>query len=83
MTFAQILDLLAMVAALAAAWLWFRASGSRLRRVSRAETLDAADLNRIVVMLNRNQILNSRGALAAMVSALCAAARFALSAYGG
>ena len=34
------------------------------RRVSRFETLDAADLNRIMVMMNRNQILNSRGALA-------------------
>ena len=82
MTLAQILDVLAMIAALAAAWLWFRASGSRLRRVSRFESLDASDLNRVVVMLNRSQILNSRGALAAMVSALCAAARFAVSAFG-
>ncbi len=80
MTLTNALDLLAMASALAAAWLWFLASTTRLRRVSRFEELDAADLNRLVVALNRNQILNSRGALAATVAALCSAARFAADA---
>lgn len=41
-----------------------------LRRVSRREELDAADINRLVVVINRTQLLNRRAALAAMVSAL-------------
>jgi fumarate reductase subunit C len=72
------LDLVALVAALAAAWFWYLASGRRLRRISRDETLDAADINRIVIAINRNQILNSRAALAAAVAALLAAVRFGL-----
>lgn len=42
-----------MVAALAAAWLWYRASATKLRRVSRFEELNAADLNRLVVAMKR------------------------------
>lgn len=80
MTLTSALDLLAMSAALAAAWLWYRASATKLRRVSRFEELNAADLNRLVVAMNRNQIMNSRGALAAMVAALCSALRFAADA---
>jgi hypothetical protein len=74
------LDLSAMVAAFAASWLWFMSSRQRVRRISRTETLDAADLNRIIVAINRTQILNSQAAMAATVSALCAALRFGLDA---
>jgi hypothetical protein len=75
-----VLDLSAMVAAFAASWLWFMSSRQRVRRISRAETLDAADLNRIIVAINRTQILNSQAAMAATLSALFAALRFGLDA---
>jgi hypothetical protein len=75
-----VLDLSAMVAALAASGLWFMSSRQRVRRISRAETLDAADLNRIIVAINRSQILNSQAAMAATASALFAALRFGLDA---
>jgi hypothetical protein len=75
-----VLDLSAMVAALAASWHWFMSSRQRVRRISRAETLDAADLNRIIVAINRTQILNSQAAMAATLSALFAALRFGLDA---
>ncbi len=71
-------DLLAIVTALAAALLWFQASQRRLRRIARAERLDAADLNRIIVAINRAQILNGRAALATGLSASAVALRFAL-----
>ncbi len=77
MLLTRVLDVLGMLTAFAAAWFWLRASDSRLRRVSRFETLDAADLNRLVVIMNRNQILNTRGALAAAASALLVGARIA------
>jgi hypothetical protein len=80
-TLINLLDLLPMAAALAAAWLWFLASRTRLRRVSQFEELNAADLNRLVVTINRNQILNSRGALAATAAALCSALRLAADAF--
>lgn len=63
------LDLMILAGACASAWLWFRASRHRVRRISRREVLDAADINRIVVALNRTQILNAR---AAMTTALTA-----------
>lgn len=77
---AQLLDITAMVAALIASWLWFLSSRQRLRRISRLETLDAADLNRLIVAVNRTQILNSQAALATTLSALIAALRFGLDA---
>lgn len=52
-----------------AAWLWYIASRRRLRRISRFEALDSADLNRIVTTINRNSLLNSRAALATAISA--------------
>ncbi|MBV9078139.1 MAG: hypothetical protein JO048_11720 [Methylobacteriaceae bacterium] len=70
------LDLLTLVSAFAAAWLWFQASGRRIRRVSYHEEIDAADLNRMVVALNRTQILNERAALASGIAALFAALRW-------
>ena len=72
------LDLLAAGSAAFAAWFWYLASCRRIRRISRFEALDAADINRIVVNINRNQILNSRAALAAAVAALLTAIRFAV-----
>jgi len=78
MELVRVLDMLAMASAFLAAWLWYRASTTRLRRISRFEALDAADLNRIVIAVNRNQILNTRGALAAAVSALIAGLRIAV-----
>jgi hypothetical protein len=75
-----VLDLSAMVAAFAASWLWFMSSRQRVRRISRAEALDAADLNRVIVAINRTQILNSQAAMAATLSALFAALRFGLDA---
>jgi hypothetical protein len=75
---ALILDTLGIATALLAAWWWYLAGTRRLRRVSRWETLDAADLNRIVTTINRNNILSCRAALAAAASALCVALRFAV-----
>lgn len=73
-----VIDILAVLITLLAAWLWFRASRRGLRRVGRSETLDAADLNRIVVTINRSQILNRQAALATAASALIVAARICL-----
>ena len=79
----QVLDLTAAVAALAAAWFWYKASGRRLRRVSYFEELDAADINRVVTVVNRSNLLNSRAALATAVSAACLAARLAAGLVAG
>ena len=57
----QLLDAAIVVAALVSAWLWWRASEQRMRRVSRHEELNAADLNRMVIALNRMQIFGARG----------------------
>ena len=66
--------------ALLSAWFWWVASGQRVRRISRHEVLDAADVNRIVTSLNRTQILNSRAALATALAALLAALRIGVGA---
>jgi hypothetical protein len=65
-----LLDILALASALVAAWLWFRASSFRTRRVSKGEELNHLDLNRIVTSMNRAQTLNRRAALATGVSAM-------------
>ena len=67
-----------MLTALAAAIFWWLASNRNVRRVSHLEELDAADINRLVVAINRNQVLNRRGALAAAASAAVAALRFGI-----
>jgi hypothetical protein len=72
------LDIAIGAGALASSWLWWLASRQRLRRISRLEELDAADMNRIVISLNRMQILNSRAALAASVAAALATIRMAI-----
>lgn len=74
-----VLDVLAIGTALYAAWLWYLASRHKLRRVKHNEVLDAHDINRIIVSINRTQILNSRAALATAVSALTVALRFLAS----
>lgn len=65
-------DFATLSAALASGILWWQASRRRLRRVSRHEELNSADLNRIIVALNRAQILNSRAAKTTAVAALFA-----------
>lgn len=77
-TFIALLELDTVIAALAAGVLWLLASRRRLRRLSRSETFDHADFNRVVVALNRMQILNSRAALATAIAALLAGASLAL-----
>jgi hypothetical protein len=77
------LDLAAMVTAIAASYLWWRASCSTMRRIGKTEEFNHQDLNRVIVSFNRTQILNSRAALATAVSALIVALRYAASAYGG
>lgn len=73
-----LLDILIIVTAVLAAWFWYQAGRRRLRRISRFEALDAADLNRIITVFNRSSILNARAALATAASALCLALRFAV-----
>ncbi|MBO1077119.1 hypothetical protein [Roseomonas marmotae] len=67
------IELLATFTALAAAWLWFHASGGRVRRVHTRDLIDGGDINRLVVAMNRAQMLNRRAALAATASALLVA----------
>jgi hypothetical protein len=76
------LDALGVATALLAAWLWYLSGRRRLRRISRFEELDAADLNRIVTVINRSNLLNGRAALAAAASAACLALRFAADLLG-
>jgi len=70
-----ILDALIILVMLLSAFLWFLASRNRLRRISRHEVLDYADINRIVTAINRAQILNSRAAFMTALAALLAAFR--------
>ncbi|MCZ8376975.1 MAG: hypothetical protein O9342_16500 [Beijerinckiaceae bacterium] len=72
-----LLDLLALVSALVAAWLWYRASSNAVRRVSKHEELNALDLNRIITAINRTQAMNRRAAIATAVSAIVIACKFA------
>lgn len=74
-----VLDSLAVLTALAASWLWYSAGRRPVRRISRFEDLDAADINRLVVAMNRTALLNRRAALASAASAACLALRFAAS----
>ncbi|MGY6251388.1 hypothetical protein ACXIUS_28280 [Bosea thiooxidans] len=80
-TIMPLLDIAIGVGALASSWLWWLASRQRLRRVSRLEELDAADINRIVIALNRTQILNAWAALVASAAAALAAVRMGILAF--
>jgi len=77
MTLIFVLDLLALVSALLAAYLWFRASNYRVRRVNKNEEINSLDLNRIVTSINRTQVLNRRAALASGLSAVIIALKLA------
>jgi hypothetical protein len=83
MTTVQILDLLSVACALASSWFWYVASRSRVRRVSRREEPDAADLNRLVTALNRTQILNARAAMMTAAAAFLVALRFGVDVLPG
>lgn len=74
-----LLDLASIISSLAAAGLWYQAGARTVRRVSRLETLDYADLNRMVVAMNRSAILNKRAALASAAAGICFALRFTAS----
>lgn len=79
LTLFTILDVAAILSSLVAAALWYQAGARTVRRVSRLETLDYADINRMVVAMNRSAVLNRRAALASAASAICFALRFAAS----
>jgi hypothetical protein len=74
-----VLDAAAICASLAAALLWYQAGARTVRRISAHEVLDAADINRLVVAINRSAILNRRAALASALAAVCFALRFGAS----
>ncbi len=77
-----LLDLLVLCSVAGSALLWWAASRRRVRRIRRNEVLDAADINRIVVAMNRAQILNARAALATGCAAVLATLRFCLDVIG-
>jgi hypothetical protein len=77
--FIAVVDFGIIFAALASAWLWWLASRHRIRRISRYEDLNYADINRIVTAMNRTQILNSRAALATAIAAAIAGLRLAIN----
>ncbi len=77
------LDVATILATLGASWFWFAASRRGLRRVSRFEDLDAADLNRIVTVINRSNLLNRRAATASAVAAALVALRWTIDLVGG
>jgi hypothetical protein len=64
------LDAIAVAVTLLAAWLWWLASQQRTRRLSLHEEINAHDFNRLVVSMNRTQILNVRAALASAGAAM-------------
>lgn len=70
------LDIAILLSATLSAWFWWKASGKKLRRIAHDEVLDSHDINRIVVTINRGQILNARAALATAISAGLVAVRF-------
>ena len=76
--FLYLLDFTIVLLALAASVLWFRASHRKVRRISKHETLDHADFNRLATALNRAQILNSQAALATGMATGLAALRLIL-----
>lgn len=73
-----VVDIAILLSATLSAWFWWRASGRKLRRIAHDEVLDSHDINRIVVTINRGQILNARAALATAISAGLVAVRFFL-----
>jgi len=78
-----LLDIGALLSALAAALYWWRASRVSLRRLSKSEQFDYHDINRLIVSFNRAQILSGRAALATALSALFIAGRLLVSLLNG
>jgi hypothetical protein len=76
----RLIDFSIVAAALFSAVFWFLASRQKMRRISRKEELDAADINRILTQLNRAQILNARAALMTALATLLAAMRLLIDA---
>ncbi|WP_404381726.1 hypothetical protein [Caenispirillum salinarum] len=76
-----ILDIIAALAALTAAWLWYVAGQRPQRRVSKDEDLDHHDFNRLVTGINRSNLLNRRAALATAVSSALVALRLLVDAF--
>ena len=74
-----IFDIAILFSTALSSWFWWKASGKKLRRIARDEVLDARDINRIIVTINRGQILNARAALSTAVSAGLVAVRFFLT----
>lgn len=72
-----VLEAAAAVAALIASGLWYQAGQRPQRRVTAEEEIDHHDFNRIVVGINRSNLLNRRAALATAVSTGLVAVRFA------
>lgn len=70
------LDVASIVFALLASWFWWRASGRMVRRVEKDEELNSRDFNRIIVAMNRAQMLNERAAIASAIAAFVIALRF-------
>jgi hypothetical protein len=78
---AYALDVAAVAASAIAAWFWFLASNQLIHRVTRHETFDYHDLNRVIVSINRNGLRNRRAALASALAAAVLALDLALAAY--
>lgn len=76
----RVIDFAVVISALFSAVFWFLASHQKLRRISRNEEFDAADINRILTQLNRAQILNARAALMTALATLLAAMRLLIDA---
>jgi hypothetical protein len=83
MTFGNAIEISALITAVLAAILWAMACRHTLRRVSKREVVDASDLNRMIVVINRSQILNARAALMTALSTLLLAIRFAMNLWPG
>lgn len=83
MSLTTVLDCVGLASGLLASWLWYLSGRRRVRRVSQFEPIDASDLNRLVVAINRTSILNARAALAAAVSSACLALRLGMDLVGG
>ena len=73
---ASILEILAVLSAVIAAWMWWRASSHAPRRLTKGEDINHHDFNRLVTAMNRSQLLNRRAALATAVSALAIALKY-------
>lgn len=75
---AYLLDISIVIAAFVSAWFWLQAGGRPMRRVSKYEEFNHADLNRLVTALNRARLHNARAAIATAIAALLAGLRVAL-----